>query len=72
MPTKMVLREIGHQVDDLATGVDAVARLAVGTDVAGVTGKFYDRQRETRANAQAYDRAARAELWRRSVQLTAG
>jgi NAD(P)-dependent dehydrogenase (short-subunit alcohol dehydrogenase family) len=72
MPTKMVLLEIGHHVDDLATGVDAVARLAVGTDVAGVTGKFYDRQRETRADAQAYDRSARAELWRRSVQLTAG
>jgi NAD(P)-dependent dehydrogenase (short-subunit alcohol dehydrogenase family) len=72
MPTKMVLREIGHQVDDLETGVAATHRLAVGAEVAGVTGKFYDRQREARANAQAYDPAARAELWRRSLALIAG
>jgi NAD(P)-dependent dehydrogenase (short-subunit alcohol dehydrogenase family) len=70
MPTKMVLREIGHHVDDLSTGVEAVRRLAIGADVAGVTGRFYDRQREARADAQAYDEAARAELWRRSVELT--
>jgi NAD(P)-dependent dehydrogenase (short-subunit alcohol dehydrogenase family) len=70
MPTKMVLQEIGHPVDDLRTGVDAVHRLAVGADVTGVTGKFFDRQREARANAQAYDPQARAELWRRSEEMT--
>jgi NAD(P)-dependent dehydrogenase (short-subunit alcohol dehydrogenase family) len=70
MPTKMVLAELGHHVDDLSTGVAAVRRLAIGADVAGVTGKFYDRQRESRANAQAYDEKARAELWRRSAELT--
>jgi NAD(P)-dependent dehydrogenase (short-subunit alcohol dehydrogenase family) len=69
MPTKMVLQEVGHQVDDLETGVAAVHRLAVGADMAGVTGRFYDRQREARANAQAYDEAARAELRRRSLEL---
>jgi NAD(P)-dependent dehydrogenase (short-subunit alcohol dehydrogenase family) len=69
MPTKMVLREIGHQVDDLETGVEAVRRLVAGADVAGVTGRFYDRQRQTRADPQAYDPAARAELWRRSLAL---
>jgi NAD(P)-dependent dehydrogenase (short-subunit alcohol dehydrogenase family) len=72
MPTKMVLREIGHSVDDLETGVEAVRRLAVGADVAGVTGRFYDRQREARAHAQAYDPAARAELRRVSEGLVAG
>jgi NAD(P)-dependent dehydrogenase (short-subunit alcohol dehydrogenase family) len=71
MPTKMVLLEVGHQVDDLATGVAATRRLAVGDDVAGVSGRFFDRQRETRANAQAYDTTARAELWTRSLELIA-
>jgi NAD(P)-dependent dehydrogenase (short-subunit alcohol dehydrogenase family) len=69
MPTKMVLREIGHQVDDLETGVESVHRLAIGADLAGVTGRFYDRQRQARANAQAYDASARAQLWRRSREL---
>ncbi|HEX3588145.1 MAG TPA: SDR family NAD(P)-dependent oxidoreductase [Pseudonocardiaceae bacterium] len=69
MPTKMVLLERGQSVDELETGVRATARLAVGDDVAGVTGKFFDRTRESRANAQAYDPAARAELWRRSLEL---
>jgi NAD(P)-dependent dehydrogenase (short-subunit alcohol dehydrogenase family) len=69
MPTKMVLREIGHQVDDLETGVAAVHRLVVDPSLEPVTGRFYDRQREARANEQAYDPAARAELWRRSAEL---
>ena len=37
---------------------------------AGVTGRFYDRTREAGAAAQAYDPGARAELWRRSLELT--
>jgi hypothetical protein len=40
------------------------------TALAGVTGRFYDRTQEARAAAQAYDPAARAELWRRSLELT--
>ncbi len=72
MPTKMVLRELGRHVDDLETGVEAVRRLVVGADVAGATGRFFDRQREARANAQAYDEAARAQLRRRSEELIRG
>jgi NAD(P)-dependent dehydrogenase (short-subunit alcohol dehydrogenase family) len=69
MPTKMVLREVGHSVDELSTGVAAVRRLVSGPEVAGVTGRFYDRRREARAHPQAYDPAARSELWRRSLAL---
>jgi NAD(P)-dependent dehydrogenase (short-subunit alcohol dehydrogenase family) len=69
MPTKMVLREIGHQVDDLATGVDAVRRLVLDPGLAGVTGQFFDRQRPARAAAQAYDPAARETLRARSLDL---
>jgi NAD(P)-dependent dehydrogenase (short-subunit alcohol dehydrogenase family) len=71
MPTKIVVEEIGHTVDTLETGVDATARLAVGADVDGVTGRFFDRTREARADEQAYDPAVRRELWRRSLELVA-
>jgi NAD(P)-dependent dehydrogenase (short-subunit alcohol dehydrogenase family) len=69
MPTKIVVEEVGHTIDSLRTGVDATHRLAVGSDVEGVTGRFYDRTREARADEQAYDAAARRELWRRSLEL---
>jgi NAD(P)-dependent dehydrogenase (short-subunit alcohol dehydrogenase family) len=72
MPTKIVLSEIGHSVDALEEGVAATERLAIGPELAGTTGKFFDRQLEARANPQAYDAEARAELWRRSLDLTGG
>jgi len=71
MPTKMVLQEIGHHIDSISTGVTATRRLVSDPALAGVTGRFYDRTREARAAAQAYDPSARAELWRRSLELTA-
>jgi NAD(P)-dependent dehydrogenase (short-subunit alcohol dehydrogenase family) len=71
MPTKMVLKEIGHSVDSLEDGVAATYRLAVAPDLAGVTGRFFDRQRETRANPQAYDQSARTQLWHRTLDLIA-
>jgi hypothetical protein len=49
--------------------VAATSRLAIDPALAGVTGQFFDRTRETRASVQAYDPAARAELWRRSLDL---
>jgi NAD(P)-dependent dehydrogenase (short-subunit alcohol dehydrogenase family) len=70
MPTKMVLAELGHHIDSIEDGVAATERLVSDPGLAGTTGKFYDRTREARANAQAYDREARAELWARSLELT--
>ncbi|GAA2113480.1 SDR family NAD(P)-dependent oxidoreductase [Actinomadura alba] len=69
MPTKMVLAEVGHHIDSLETGVTATHRLISDAGLAQTTGGFFDRTRETRANAQAYDADARAELWRRSAEL---
>ncbi len=69
MPTKMVLAEIGHHIDSLDDGVAATNRLVADPELAGTTGRFYDRIREARANEQAYDSAARDELWRRSLEL---
>ncbi|NUR27392.1 MAG: SDR family NAD(P)-dependent oxidoreductase [Catenulispora sp.] len=69
MPTKMVLQEIGHSIDSLETGVEATRRLVVDPKLAGVSGRFYDRQREAKALKQAYDKRARAELYRLSLKL---
>lgn len=68
MPTKMVLREVGHSIDSLETGVDATHRLAVGP-AGAATGRFFDRAKEATVNQQAYDATARGELWRRSLTL---
>jgi NAD(P)-dependent dehydrogenase (short-subunit alcohol dehydrogenase family) len=69
MPTKMVLAEVGYSIDSLESGVEATSRLVRDPDVADITGMFFDRTREAKANAQAYDDAVRTELWRRSLEL---
>jgi len=69
MPTKMVLREIGRQVDSIDDGVAATHRLISDPALADITGAFFDRTREARAIEQAYDPDARAELWRRATEL---
>jgi hypothetical protein len=53
-------------VDD---GIGPVVRLAVGDEVDGVTGRFFDQDREAPAHEQAYDPDARERLWRLSVEL---
>jgi NAD(P)-dependent dehydrogenase (short-subunit alcohol dehydrogenase family) len=70
MPTKIVVEEHGRTIDALGTGIESTARLVLDPALAGVTGRFYDRRRDAEADAQAYDPAARAELWRRSLELT--
>jgi NAD(P)-dependent dehydrogenase (short-subunit alcohol dehydrogenase family) len=70
MPTKIVLEQHGRSVDTLETGVDATVRLAIGADVEGLTGRYFDRQTEVRADDQAGDDAARKRLWDLSAQLT--
>jgi NAD(P)-dependent dehydrogenase (short-subunit alcohol dehydrogenase family) len=70
MPTKIVLEERGGSVDSLEDGIEATVRLAIGEDVEGVTGKFFDRQQEAAVQEQAYDEEARQRLWELSVELT--
>jgi NAD(P)-dependent dehydrogenase (short-subunit alcohol dehydrogenase family) len=69
MPTKIVLEEIGRSLDSLEEGVEATVRLAVSPDLESVTGRYFDRQTETRALDQAYDREARRRLWELSLAL---
>jgi hypothetical protein len=50
-------------------GTDATVRLATSPELEGVTGRYFDGQREARANEQAYDRDARDRLRRLSEEL---
>jgi NAD(P)-dependent dehydrogenase (short-subunit alcohol dehydrogenase family) len=70
MPTKMVLQEIGRSVDTLEDGEAATRRLVDDPTLAGVTGKFFDRTREARADASAYDPSVQSRLWKLSLALT--
>jgi NAD(P)-dependent dehydrogenase (short-subunit alcohol dehydrogenase family) len=69
MPTKIVLDEVGSPIDSLETGVAATHRLVTDPALADTTGLFFDRMREAKANDQAYDEAARSQLWARSRSL---
>ena len=53
-------------------GADAVMQLAVGSDIDGRSGLYFNQLDEARANEQAYDSVARQRLWDLSVELTAG
>ena len=70
MPTKIVLEQHGHSVDSIDEGVEATLRLAVGEDVDGVTGRYFNRQADAQADEQAYDVEARRRLWELSAELT--
>jgi hypothetical protein len=70
MPTKIVLQNVSHSIDSLEDGIAATYRLAVGPDLEHVSGRFFDRQRQARANEQAYDRAVRSRLWELSLALS--
>jgi NAD(P)-dependent dehydrogenase (short-subunit alcohol dehydrogenase family) len=70
MNTKMVLESFGSTMSTVEDGVAATLRLVVSPDLEGVSGRYYDRLREARADPQAYDPQARRRLWRLSQELT--
>jgi NAD(P)-dependent dehydrogenase (short-subunit alcohol dehydrogenase family) len=69
MDTRMVRESFGRTMSTVDDGVGPVVRLAVGDDVATVTGRFFDQTRESRADDQAYDPQARERLWKLSAEL---
>src|SRR3954470_5066233 len=68
MHTKMVLQARGSSLSTVEEGAAATERLIV-SDVG--TGKYFNGQREARADAQAYDEQARERLWELSERLVA-
>ena len=69
MNTTMV-REGGiTPISTVEQGGEAILHLAEGDDVAGKTGLFFTGMRPSKANAQAYDEAARQRLRSLSLRL---
>jgi NAD(P)-dependent dehydrogenase (short-subunit alcohol dehydrogenase family) len=70
MDTKMVFETFGSASSSVREGTDATIRLAISPELEEVTGRYFDGQREARADEQAYDPEARARLRRLSEELT--
>ena len=70
MDTKMVFETFGSASSSVREGTDATVRLAISPELEWVTGRYFDRQREARADEQAYDPEARERLRRLSEELT--
>ena len=69
MPTKMVRAAGARPVSSLEEGAAATLRLVTDPALDGVTGRYFDRTREARAQRQAYDRDARRRLRELSERL---
>jgi NAD(P)-dependent dehydrogenase (short-subunit alcohol dehydrogenase family) len=69
MDTGMVRETFGRAMSTVDDGVGPVVRLAVGDDVEGVSGRYFDQTREARPEAQADDAAERARLWDFGAEL---
>jgi NAD(P)-dependent dehydrogenase (short-subunit alcohol dehydrogenase family) len=67
MDTKMVHEWFGYTRSTVADGVEATAALVERDDI---TGRYFERLREARADPIAYDAAARLRLWDLSAELT--
>jgi NAD(P)-dependent dehydrogenase (short-subunit alcohol dehydrogenase family) len=70
MDTKMVRQSLGRSQDSVEEGAASVIRLVADPELDGVTGRYFDRTRESRANDQAYDPDARRRLWGLSEELS--
>jgi NAD(P)-dependent dehydrogenase (short-subunit alcohol dehydrogenase family) len=68
MNTTMV-RQFGTPMSTVEEGADAIMRLAVSPEMEGKTGLYFNGQREAKADAQAYDAAARQKLRALSFEL---
>jgi NAD(P)-dependent dehydrogenase (short-subunit alcohol dehydrogenase family) len=70
MNTTMVRQGGITPISTVEQGGEAILHLAAGDDMAGKTGLFFNGMMEARANAQAYDAAARKRLRAISLELT--
>jgi NAD(P)-dependent dehydrogenase (short-subunit alcohol dehydrogenase family) len=68
MNTTMV-RQFGTPISTVEEGADAIMKLAVGAELAGHSGLYFNGQREAKADRQAYDAQARSRLRALSRQL---
>ena len=57
-------------ISSVEEGADAILNLALSEKLAGLSGAYFNGQREARALAQAYDADARRRLREMSLELT--
>jgi hypothetical protein len=62
MDTTMVRQAGVAPMSSAEEAAEAILRLAVSLELAGKSGLYFNGAREVRANAQAYDEAARRRL----------
>jgi NAD(P)-dependent dehydrogenase (short-subunit alcohol dehydrogenase family) len=70
MNTTMVRQSGTTPISTVETGADAIMQLAVSPALEGRSGLYFNVLRETKADPQAYDAAARARLKALSLELT--
>ena len=70
MNTTMVRQSGTTPISTVDEGADAIMNLIASRELEGKSGLFFDRLREARANAQAYDQTARDRLRILSRKLT--
>jgi NAD(P)-dependent dehydrogenase (short-subunit alcohol dehydrogenase family) len=70
MDTKMVRDYFGRPRTSVDEGTQATLRLVIDPQLDGVSGRYFEGLRESRAQAQAYDADARRRLWALSERLT--
>lgn len=70
MDTTMVRQAGVTPWSSVETGADAILNLATSPALEGRSGLYFDGQRESRADAQAYDEKARRQLRALSLELT--
>jgi NAD(P)-dependent dehydrogenase (short-subunit alcohol dehydrogenase family) len=70
MNTTMVKQSGTTPISSVETGADAIMQLAVSPKLEGKSGLYFNVMNESRANPQAYDAKARAELRKLSLELT--
>ncbi|RVC79675.1 3-oxoacyl-ACP reductase, partial [Mesorhizobium sp. M4A.F.Ca.ET.022.05.2.1] len=69
MDTTMVRQAGVTPWSSVETGADAILNLAASPALKGRSGLYFDGQRESRADAQAYDEKARRQLLSLSLDL---
>ena len=69
MNTKMVMEWFGYTRSRVEDGVSALLHMATSPQFDRLSGRYYDQKTEARANAQAYDPAARERLQKLSREL---
>jgi len=69
MATTMVRQAGVPPLSTVEEGAEAILRLATAPELEGESGRYFDRMREVRADAQAYDKGARRRLRAVSLEL---